>query len=221
MIKQIADLKGKEINSNKNEIALQKEISNNNLLKDKISELNNNINELEEKIKLLEKKNLDYKLNLENGTNTNIRSLNSIKNMKKDINNIKNDLIKNFNNLKTKNDEAIVLLMSKIKNYENNYQIKLIELEKKYQKHLSEQIRLNTKLERENKDLISENNNNNLKTRDLLFKKIELENEIKNYIGLNEKLKIELNGRNNEYENISNKNKLLIKTYSNKINNEK
>ena len=87
----------------------------------------------------------------------------------------------------------MVLLISRIKNYENNYQIKLIELEKKYQKHLSEQIRLNTKLERENKDLISENNNNNLKTRDLLFKKIELENEIKNYIGLNEKLKIELN----------------------------
>ena len=138
LIKQLADLKGKEINSNKNEIALQKEISNNNLLKDKNSELNNNINELEEKIKLLEKKNLDYKLNLENGTSTNIRLLNSIKNMKKDINNIKNDLIKNFNNLKTKNDEAMILLISRIKNYENNYQIKLIELEKKYQKHLSE-----------------------------------------------------------------------------------
>ena len=56
LIKQIADLKGKEINSNKNEIALQKEISNNNLLKDKISELNNNINELEEKKNYLRKK---------------------------------------------------------------------------------------------------------------------------------------------------------------------
>ena len=97
--------------------------------------------------------------------------------------------------------------------------MKLIEIEKKYQKHLSEQIRINTKLERENKDLISEKNNNNLKSRDLLFKKLELENEIKNYIGLNEKLKAELDNRNNEYELIFNKNKLLIKTYTNNINN--
>ena len=219
LIKEIADLKGKEININKNEIALKKEINNSNLLKNKISELNNNINELNEKIITLEKKNLEYKLNLENNTNSNIRLINNIKNMKKEINNIKNDFIKNFNNLKTKNDETIILLISKIKNYENNYQMKLIDIEKKYQKHLSEQIRINTKLERENKDLISEKNNNNLKSRDLLFKKLELENEIKNYIGLNEKLKAELDNRNNESELIFNKNKLLIKTYTNNINN--
>jgi chromosome segregation ATPase len=110
LIKEIADLKGKEININKNEIALKKEINNSNLLKNKISELNNNINELNEKIISLEKKNLEYKLNLENNTNSNIRLINNIKNMKKEINNIKNDFIKNFNNLKTKNDETIILL---------------------------------------------------------------------------------------------------------------
>ena len=97
--------------------------------------------------------------------------------------------------------------------------MKLIEIEKKYQKHLSEQIRINNKLERENKDLISEKNNNNLKSRDLLFKKIELENEIKNHISLNEKLKAELENKNNEYETLSSKNKFLLKTYSNKISN--
>ena len=219
LIKQIADFKGKEINNNQNELSLKKEINNSNLLKNKISELNNIINELNEKIKSLEKKNLEHKINLENNTNSNVRLLNCIKNAKKIINNIKNEFIKNFNNLKTKNDETIILLISKIKNYENNYQIKLIEIEKKYQKHLSEQMRLNNKLERENKDLISEKNNNNIKSRDLLFKKIELENEIKNYIGLNEKLRIELDTKNNEYEIASNKNKFLIKTYSNKLNN--
>jgi hypothetical protein len=74
-------------------------------------------------------------------------------------------------------------------------------------------------LERENKNLISENNNNNLKSRDLLFKKIELENEVKNYMGLNEKLKSELDNKNKEYETVLNKNKSLVKSYSNKINN--
>ena len=110
LIKEIADLKGKEVNINKNEIALKKEINNSNLLKNKISDLNNNINGLNEKNKYLEKQNLEYKLNLENKTNSNIRLLNSIKNMKKEFNNIKNDFIKNFNNLKTKNDETIILL---------------------------------------------------------------------------------------------------------------
>ena len=142
-----------------------------------------------------------------------------IKNLKKAINNIKNEYIKSYNNIKNKNDETTIFLISKIKNYENNYQLKLIEIEKKYQKYLSEQIRLNNKLERENKDLISEKNNNNIKSRDLLFKKIELENEIKNYISLNEKLKLELDNKNNEYEAISNKNKLMIKSFRNHVNN--
>ena len=217
--KEIAILKGKEVNINKNELELKKEINNSNNLKIKISELNNIINESNEKIKSLEAKNLEYKLNLENNQKTNIRLLNLIKNLKKAINNIKNEYIKSYNNLKNKNDETTIFLISKIKNYENNYQLKLIEIEKKYQKYLSEQIRLNNKLERENKDLISEKNNNNIKSRDLLFKKIELENEIKNYISLNEKLKLELDNKNNEYEAISNKNKLMIKSFRNHVNN--
>ena len=217
--KEIAILKGKEVNINKNELELKKEINNSNNLKIKISELNNIINESNEKIKSLEAKNLEYKLNLENNQKTNIRLLNLIKNLKKAINNIKNEYIKSYNNIKNKNDETTIFLISKIKNYENNYQLKLIEIEKKYQKYLSEQIRLNNKLERENKDLISEKNNNNIKSRDLLFKKIELENEIKNYISLNEKLKLELDNKNNEYEAISNKNKLMIKSFRNHVNN--
>ena len=217
--KEIAILKGKEVNINKNELELKKEINNSNNLKIKISELDNIINESNEKIKSLEAKNLEYKLNLENNQKTNIRLLNLIKNLKKAINNIKNEYIKSYNNLKNKNDETTIFLISKIKNYENNYQLKLIEIEKKYQKYLSEQIRLNNKLERENKDLISEKNNNNIKSRDLLFKKIELENEIKNYISLNEKLKLELDNKNNEYEAISNKNKLMIKSFRNHVNN--
>ena len=198
---------------------MKKEINNSNNLKIKISELDNIINESNEKIKSLEAKNLEYKLNLENNQKTNIRLLNLIKNLKKAINNIKNEYIKSYNNIKNKNDETTIFLISKIKNYENNYQLKLIEIEKKYQKYLSEQIRLNNKLERENKDLISEKNNNNIKSRDLLFKKIELENEIKNYISLNEKLKLELDNKNNEYEAISNKNKLMIKSFRNNVNN--
>ena len=80
-------------------------------------------------------------------------------------------------------------------------------------------MRVNNKLDRENKELISEKNNNNLKSRDLLFKKIELENEVKNYIALNEKLKMEVDKKNNDYDIITRKNKLLIKNYSNNINN--
>ena len=139
--------------------------------------------------------------------------------MKTFINNIKNDYIKNYNNFKTKNDEVLILLISKIKTFENESQIKLIEIDKKYQKYLSEQIRANNKLERENKELISEKNNNNLKMRDLIFKKIELENEIKNHISLNEKLRNDADKKNNDYDIISKKNQMLIKNYSNKINN--
>ena len=219
LMKEMANLKGKQENININELTLKKELNNNSILKNKISELNEKIAESDEKIKDLKKQNFEYKLNLENYTKTNIRLLNNIKNLKNVIYTIKNDYIKNYNNLKTKNDEIIISLISKIKNFENGMQAKLVDIDKKYQKYLSEQMRANNKLDRENKELISEKNNNNLKSRDLLFKKIELENEVKNYITLNEKLKMELDKKNNDYDIITRKNKLLIKNYSNNINN--
>jgi chromosome segregation ATPase len=139
--------------------------------------------------------------------------------MKNYINTIKNDYTKNYNNLKTKNEETIILLISKIKNFENSCNTKISEIDKKYQKYLSEQIRINKNLERQNKNLVSEKNNDNLKSRDLLFKKIELENEVKNYVAQNEKLKKEIDKKNNDYETMSHKNQLLIKNYSNNITN--
>ena len=139
--------------------------------------------------------------------------------MKNYINTIKNDYTKNYNNLKTKNEETIILLISKIKNFETSNNTKISEIDKKYQKYLSEQIRINKNLERQNKNLVSEKNNDNLKSRDLLFKKIELENEVKNYMAQNKKLKMEIDKKNNDYETMSHKNQLLIKNYSNNITN--
>ena len=219
LIKEIANIKCKEENINNNKLILEKEKNINVTLKNKIAALNENILELNEKIKNLEKQNFMYKIDLENNSKINIRLLNNIKNMKNIINTIKSDYTKYYNNLKIKNEEVITLIISKIKNYEKEKQNKIEEIDKKYKKYLSEQIRINNKLFEQNKELISEKNNNNLKSKDLIFKKIELENEVKNYIALNEKLKMELDQKNNEYDIISRKNKLLIKNYSNNINN--
>ena len=155
-------------------------------------------------------------------SNFNIISQNlgkSAKSVKVTINLIKNDYKKNYNNFIVKNNEIILLLLSKIKSFETAQQMQLKNIENKYEKHLTEQLRLNNKLERENKELLEIKNDKNLKSRDLTFKINELENELKNYKKQNERLQNEIESKTQEYEKLIAKDKLLIKNFSNNINN--
>jgi chromosome segregation ATPase len=112
-----------------------------------------------------------------------------------------------------KND--ILLIQKKIFEYDNQYKDKIKVIEKKYEKHLNEQLLINNKIKRQNEELLNKKNEDTIGSQKLVFKISELENEISNQKAVINKLKNDLDLKTKENNIIHEKNLLIVKNLNN------
>ncbi len=216
LLSQIKSLKEKNI-INDYEINYQKEKDNSLMFKNQINNLVLTNKELENKIQN-QNELLDSQRNMIIYFNMNKQKLTSnISFLKNELSLIKQDYNKNKIQLQNKNKEIIEQIFDAIKTFEKNKNNQLKEIEKKFEKHLTEQFRLNGKLERENKNLQENKNKTSLLINDLQFKISELENELKNYKNLSEIKNNNIESKQNEIDSLKRENKELIKKLNNAV----
>ena len=138
-----------------------------------------------------------------------------IKNIKKSINIIKNEYKNKYDEFISSYKNNIILIQKNILQYDNQYKEKIKQLEKKYEKHLNEQILINDKLKRQNEELFNKKNEDTIDSKKMVFKISELENEINNQKAVIKKLKNDLDVKNKENNAINEKNLLIVKNLNN------
>ena len=138
-----------------------------------------------------------------------------IKNIKKSINLLKNEYKNKYDEFITSYKNNIILIQKNILQYDNQYKEKIKQLEKKYEKHLNEQILINDKLKRQNEELFNKKNEDTIDSKKMVFKISELENEINNQKALIKKLKNDLDIKTKENNAINEKNLLIVKNLNN------
>ena len=138
-----------------------------------------------------------------------------IKNIKKLISIIKNDYKNKYTDFLISYKNTITSIQKKIQEYDNQYKEKIKTLEKKYQKHLGEQIVLNNKLKIQNEELFNKKNEESIDSQKLIFKINELENELNNQKTTSKKLKNDLDLKNKENTIINEKNLIIVKNLNN------
>ena len=138
-----------------------------------------------------------------------------IKNLKKLITLIKNDYKNKYADFILSYKNTIILIQKKILEYDNQNKEKIKTLEKKYQKHLNEQIVLNNKLKIQNEELFNKKNEDTIDSQKLIFKISELENELNNQKSMTKKLKNDLELKNKENNIINEKNLIIVKNLNN------
>ena len=141
--------------------------------------------------------------------------ISQIKNLKKNIIQIKNDYQNKFTEFINDYKSNIILIQKKIAQYDNQYKEKIKTVEKKYEKYLNEQLVLNNKLKRQNEELITKKNEETIDSQKLLFKISELESEISNQNTVVKKLKNELEIKTKENSIINEKNLVIVKNLNN------
>ena len=141
--------------------------------------------------------------------------ISQIKNIKKGINTIKNEYKTKYEEFITSYKNNIILIQKKILQYDNQYKEKIKLLEKKYEKHLKEQLLINDKLKRQNEELFTKKNEDTIDSQKMVFKISELENEISNQKAVIKKLKNDLEIKNKENNIINEKNLLIVKNLNN------
>ena len=138
-----------------------------------------------------------------------------IKNIKKAINIIKNEYKNKYDEFISSYKNNIILIQKNILQYDNQYKEKIKQIEKKYEKHLNEQILINDKLKRQNEELFNKKNEDTIDSKKMVFKISELENEINNQKAVIKKLKNDLDVKNKENNAINEKNLLIVKNLNN------
>ena len=138
-----------------------------------------------------------------------------IKNIKKSINIIKNEYKNKYDEFISSYKNNIILIQKNILQYDNQYKEKIKQIEKKYEKHLNEQILINDKLKRQNEELFNKKNEDTIDSKKMVFKISELENEINNQKAVIKKLKNDLDVKNKENNAINEKNLLIVKNLNN------
>jgi hypothetical protein len=216
LLSEIKSLKEKN-NISDFENNFQKEKDNNMNLKSQINVLVLTNKELEKKIQY-QNELLDSQRNMITYFNMNKQKLiSTISYLKNELSSIKQDYNKNKIQLQNKNKETFEKIIELIRNYEKNKNNGLKEIEKKFEKHLTEQLRINGKLERENKVLQENKNKTNLNINDLKFKISELENELKNYKNISERKNTNIENKQNEIDNLKGANRELTKKLNNSV----
>ena len=138
-----------------------------------------------------------------------------IKNIKKSINIIKNEYKNKYDEFISSYKNNIILIQKNILQYDNQYKEKIKQIEKKYEKHLNEQILINDKLKRQNEELFNKKNEDTIDSKKMVFKISELENEINNQKAVIKKLKNDLDLKTKENNAINEKNLLIVKNLNN------
>jgi chromosome segregation ATPase len=110
---------------------------------------------------------------------------------------------------------SLLLINEKITEFDNQNRENIKKIEKKYEKHLNEQLLINNKLKRQNEELINKKNEENIDSQRRSFKITELENELNNHKAMVEKLKMDLDKKNKENIAITDKNLLIVKNLNN------
>ena len=138
-----------------------------------------------------------------------------IKNIKKSINIIKSEYKNKYDEYISSYKNNIILIQKNILQYDNQYKEKIKQIEKKYEKHLNEQILINDKLKRQNEELFNKKNEDTIDSKKMVFKISELENEINNQKAVIKKLKNDLDLKTKENNSINEKNLLIVKNLNN------
>ena len=112
----------------------------------------------QEKKKIIE--NTTKEINLKWAKNLK-EKISEIKNIKDTINSIKNDYKKKYDEFISTYKNNIILIQKKILQYDNQYKEQMKSIEKKYEKHLNEQLIVIDKLKRQNEDLLNKKNEDN------------------------------------------------------------
>ena len=141
--------------------------------------------------------------------------ISEIKNLKKSIILIKNDYKNKYIEFMTAYKNDTLLIQKKIFEYDNQYKDKIKVIEKKYEKHLNEQLLINNKIKRQNEELLNKKNEDTIGSQKLVFKISELENEISNQKAVINKLKNDLDLKTKENNIIHEKNLLIVKNLNN------
>ena len=138
-----------------------------------------------------------------------------IQDIKECITTIKKEYKIKYNEFISQYKNSISLIQSKILEYDKICLNQLKSIEKKYDKHLNDQLVLNNKLQRQNEELISKKNETDSDSQKLQNKITELETELKNNKIALEKLQKDLDSKNKENISINDKNLLLVKNLNN------
>ena len=141
--------------------------------------------------------------------------ISEIKNIKNTINSIKNDYKKKYDEFISTYKNNIILIQKKILQYDNQYKEQTKSIEKKYEKHLNEQLIVINKLKRQNEDLLNKKNEDNIDSQRRVFKINELESEMSNQKAVIKKLKNDLDIKTKENNIINEKNLLIVKNLNN------
>ena len=141
--------------------------------------------------------------------------ISEIKNIKNTINSIKNDYKKKYDEFISTYKNSIILIQKKILQYDNQYKEQMKSIEKKYEKHLNEQLIVINKLKRQNEDLLNKKNEDNIDSQRRVFKINELESEMSNQKAVIKKLKNDLDIKTKENNIINEKNLLIVKNLNN------
>ena len=141
--------------------------------------------------------------------------ISEIKNIKNTINSIKNDYKKKYDEFISTYKNSITLIQKKILQYDNQYKEQMKSIEKKYEKHLNEQLIVINKLKRQNEDLLNKKNEDNIDSQRRVFKINELESEMSNQKAVIKKLKNDLDIKTKENNIINEKNLLIVKNLNN------
>ena len=166
----------------------------------------------QEKKKIIE--NTTKEINLKWAKNLK-EKISEIKNMKNTINSIKNDYKKKYDEFISTYKNSIILIQKKILQYDNQNKEQIKSIEKKYEKHLNEQLIVINKLKRQNEDLLNKKNEDNIDSQRRVFKINELESEMSNQKAVIKKLKNDLDIKTKENNIINEKNLLIVKNLNN------
>ena len=166
----------------------------------------------QEKKKIIE--NTTKEINLKWAKNLK-EKISEIKNMKNTINSIKNDYKKKYDEFIGTYKNNIILIQKKILQYDNQNKEQMKSIEKKYEKHLNEQLIVINKLKRQNEDLLNKKNEDNIDSQRRVFKINELESEMSNQKAVIKKLKNDLDIKTKENNIINEKNLLIVKNLNN------
>ena len=138
-----------------------------------------------------------------------------IQNIKQIISTLKNEYKKKYEDFITQYKNSVLLIQEKIIELDIHYKDNIKKMEKKYEKHLNEQLLINNKLQRQNEELLNKKNEDNIDSQKMTFKITELENEIANNKSVIEKLKNDLDKKNKENISINDKNLGIVKNLNN------
>jgi len=166
----------------------------------------------QEKKKIIE--NTTKEINLKWAKNLK-EKISEIKNIKNTINSIKNDYKKKYDEFISTYKNSIILIQKKILQYDNQNKEQIKSIEKKYEKHLNEQLIVINKLKRQNEDLLNKKNEDNIDSQRRVFKINELESEMSNQKAVIKKLKNDLDIKTKENNIINEKNLLIVKNLNN------